>query len=41
MSHSAPWNSQIFSGLRQFLFIIFVNAMFTTFVEPGFTKAFE
>jgi len=30
-----------FSRLRKFLFIIFVNAMFTTFVELRFTKAFE
>jgi len=39
--HEAKWNSQTFSRLREFLFIIFVNAMFTTFVEPRFTKVFE
>ncbi|SNS38629.1 hypothetical protein SAMN05216374_1084 [Tardiphaga sp. OK246] len=38
---ASKWNSQTFSGIREFLFIIFVNAMFTTFVEPRFTKAFE
>jgi hypothetical protein len=38
---ASEWNSQTFSRIREFLFIIFVNAMFTTFVEPRFTKAFE
>jgi hypothetical protein len=38
---ASEWNSQTFSRACKFLFIIFVNTMFTTFVEPRFTKAFE
>ena len=35
------WNSQHLVTFCKILFIIFVNAMFTTFVDPRFTKAFE
>jgi hypothetical protein len=34
-------NSKKYSRHRKIFFTVFVNAMFTTFVEPLFTKAFD
>lgn len=40
-AHLIAMEPEIFSPTRESLFIIFVNAMFTTFMEPLFTKGFE